>query len=47
MRAAQVQVLPTKYIASEIVQTETDNKCKLCQIYETKEATLLQDAQYW
>ena len=28
--ATQGQALPTKYIASEILQTETDSKCALC-----------------
>jgi len=39
MIAAQGQALPTKYFASEILQTEADNKCRFCQTYETKEAT--------
>ena len=47
MIAAEGQALPTKYIASEILQTETDSKCRICQPSETKEATLLKDAQYW
>ena len=47
MVAAQGQALPTKYIAYEILKTETDSKCRICQPYETKEATLRQDVQYW
>ena len=47
MIAAQGRFLTTKYFASEILQTETNSTCRLCKPYETKETTLLQDAQYW
>jgi len=36
MIAAQGQALPTKYITLEILQTETDSKCRLCQLHEKK-----------
>jgi len=32
--AAQDQVLQTKYYATKILNTETDNKCRLCQQFD-------------
>ena len=32
--AAQDQVLQTKYYATEILSTETDSKCRLCQQFD-------------
>ena len=35
------------FYSNPVLQTETDSKCRRCEPYESKEATLLQDAQYW
>jgi len=32
--AAQDQALQTKYLATKILQTEGDNKCKLCKQFD-------------
>jgi hypothetical protein len=40
--AAQDQVLEKKYLATKILHTETDSKCRLCQQFdETIEHTIL------
>jgi hypothetical protein len=39
--------LQTKYHATKTLQTETDNKCRLCKQFDETCNTSYQHAQYW
>jgi hypothetical protein len=45
--AAQDQAIQTKYYATKILNTETDNKCRLCQQFDETKTIYYRHAPYW
>jgi len=45
--AVQVQALPIKILATRMLQTETDSKCRRCKQFDETVKTSYQHAQFW